>query len=197
MQALCDPDVVRRHAAASGGEDGLAILLEVFEQVFRDHLGDAEFGARVRDVDGTPGAWAAVTMTGARSRQVGVPRQYQVAVGEARMLAIGEGRQGDRPEFVGHWCDAGTRRVPPVLIAGSVRGRDDGDEPLVGFARLGTCSGCSIGATFRASQGIASGPGVEWLGNCLEKLIAGIRMPTLSVGDDATSASRGCRPRRG
>jgi hypothetical protein len=141
IQALYDPDAVRHHAAASAGEEGLVIPLEVFEQVFHDHHDDAEFGTRVRDVDWTPITWGATTMTGAQLRQVGVPRQYQFAVDEARILTIEEGPQDDRPEVVDHWRDAGTWRVPPVLIAGPVLGRSDGDELLVGFTRLGNLFG--------------------------------------------------------
>ena len=68
IQALYDPDVVKHHAAASAGEDGLLIPLEVFEQVFHDHHDDAEFEARVRDVDWTPVAWDSVIMTGVQLR---------------------------------------------------------------------------------------------------------------------------------
>ena len=51
------------------------------------------------------------------------------------MLTIEEGLQDDRPEVVDHWHTAPTWRVPPVLIAGSVLERGDGDELLVGFTR--------------------------------------------------------------
>jgi hypothetical protein len=141
IQALYDPHPVRHHAAASAGADGLLIPLEVFEQVFHDHHGDEEFEARVRDVDWTPVGWDAVTTTGAQLRQVGIPRPYQFAVDEARMLTIKEGLQDTRPEVVEHWRTAGTWRVPPVLIAGSVLGHSDGDELLVGFTRLGNLLG--------------------------------------------------------
>lgn len=141
IQALYDPDSVRHHAAASAGEDGLVIPLEVFEQVFHDHHGDSEFEARVRDVDWTPITWDAVMMPGAQLRQVGVPRPSQFAVDEARMLTIEEGLQDDRPEVVEHWHTASTWRVPPVLISGSVLGRSDRDELLVGFTRLGNLFG--------------------------------------------------------
>jgi hypothetical protein len=141
IQTLYDPDPVRHHAAASVGEEGLVIPLEVFAQVFHDHHGDAEFEARVREVDWTAVAWTAISMSGSQLRQVGVPRPYQFAVDEARMLTIEEGLQDDRPEVVEHWRTAGTWRVPPVLIAGSVHGRSDGDELLVGFTRLGNLFG--------------------------------------------------------
>jgi hypothetical protein len=113
----------------------------VFEQVFHDHHGDEEFEARVQDVDWSPVAWDSVTMTGAQLRQVGVPRPYQFAVDEARMLTIEEGLQDDRPEVVEHWRTASTWRVAPVLVAGSVLGERDGDELLVGFTRLGNLFG--------------------------------------------------------
>jgi hypothetical protein len=141
IQVLYDPDPVRHHAAASAGEDGLVVPLEVFEQVFHEHHGDAEFEARVRDIDWTPVAWTSITMSGSQLRQVGVPRPYQFAVDEARMLTIEEGLQDERPEVVEHWRDTATWRVPPVLIAGSVLGRSDGDELLVGFTRLGNLFG--------------------------------------------------------
>jgi len=80
IQALYDPDPVKHHAATSAGEDGLAIPLEVFEQVFHEHHGDSEFAAHVGDVDWTPVVWDSVTMTGAQLRQAGVPRPYQFAV---------------------------------------------------------------------------------------------------------------------
>ncbi len=108
IQALYDPDPVKHYAAASAGEDGLVIPLEVFEQIFHEHHRDSEFGAYVRDVDWTPVAWASVTMTGAQLRQVGVPRPYQFAVDEARMLTFEGGLQDDRPEVVEHWHTAGT-----------------------------------------------------------------------------------------
>ena len=141
IQALYDTDPIRHHAAASAGEDGLVVPLEVFEQVFHEHYGDRDFEARVRDVDWTPIAWDSITMSGSQLRQMDVPRTYQFAVDEARAFTVEEGLHDDRPEVVEHWQTAGTWRVPPVLIAGSVIGHSDSDELLVGFTRLGNLLG--------------------------------------------------------
>ena len=96
IQALYDTDPIRHHAAASAGEDGLVVPLEVFEQVFHEHYGDRDFEARVRDVDWTPIAWDSITMSGSQLRQMGVPRTYQFAVDEARAFTVEEGLHDDR-----------------------------------------------------------------------------------------------------
>lgn len=115
--------------------------LEVFEELFFEHHGDAEFGALYRAVDWSAVAWTETELTGVLLRRVGVDRGYQYAVDEARARTLQEGLSDARDAVVEHWLSQLTWLRPPILVTGEVTGSGFEYELLVGFTRLGNLLG--------------------------------------------------------
>ena len=63
IQALHEPDL-ERHWVRCRDELGLDCPLEVFEELFFEHHGDAEFGALYRAVDWSAVAWTETELSG-------------------------------------------------------------------------------------------------------------------------------------
>ena len=80
IQALHEPDF-ERHWVRCRDELGLDCPLEVFEELFFEHHGDAEFGSLYRAVDWSTVAWAEAELSGLLLRRVAVERGYQYAQG--------------------------------------------------------------------------------------------------------------------
>ena len=85
IQALHEPDV-ERHWVRCRDELGLDCPLEVFEELFFEHHGDAEFESLYRAVDWSTVAWTETELSGVLLRRVAVDRGYQYAVGARRRL---------------------------------------------------------------------------------------------------------------
>ena len=140
IQALHEPDF-ERHWVRCRDELGLDCPLEVFEELFFEHHGDAEFGALYRAVDWSAVAWTETELSGVLLRRVGVDRGYQYAVDEARARTLQEGLSDARDAVVEHWARHSTWLRPPILVSGEVTGSGFEYELLVGFTRLGNLLG--------------------------------------------------------
>lgn len=132
IQALHEPDL-ERHWSRCGDELGLDCPIEVFEELFFERYGAADFGATFRAVDWSEVAWRERGLSGMALRQVAVDGGYQHAVDEARARTLFEGLVDERPAIVEHWSLHHTWLRPPVLVTG----RGYQYELLVGFTRLG------------------------------------------------------------
>jgi hypothetical protein len=140
IQALHEPDL-ERHWMRCRDELGLNCPLEVFEELFFEHHGDAEFGALYRAVDWSAVAWTETELSGLLLRRVAVERGYQYAVDEARARTLLEGLSDARDAVVEHWLNHSTWLRPPILVSGDVTGSGFEYELLVGFTRLGNLLG--------------------------------------------------------
>jgi hypothetical protein len=120
---------------------GLKCPFDVFEQLFHDHHGSADFAQEVRGVDWQSVAWEQAELSGVKLRQVAVPRHTQHAVDEARALTLAEGLTDPREEVIASWRDNGTWVRSPVLVEGAVLGRPIEYQMLVGYTRLGDLLG--------------------------------------------------------
>ena len=145
IQALHEPDL-ERHWVRCRDELGLDCPLDVFEELFFEHHGDAEFGTLYRAVDWSAVAWTETELSGVLLRRVGVDRGYQYAVDEARARTLEEGLSDARDAVVEHWAQS----VDLVAAADSGDGR--GDRAVAsstscwwGSRGSAICSGCSIG----------------------------------------------------
>jgi hypothetical protein len=85
IQALHEPDL-ERHWVRCRDELGLDCPVDVFEELFFEQHGDAEFGTLYRAVDWSAPAWTETELSGVLLRRVGVDRGYQYAVGEGGRL---------------------------------------------------------------------------------------------------------------
>ena len=121
--------------------EGFECPLEVFTQLFHEDAHNADFAAIVRAVDWGRVHWELEEFSGIALRHVRVDRGYQHALDEARDHAAQFGIQDDRPEVLGHWRDAHSWLVPPVMVSGEVLGTNIGFEVLVGVTRLGNLLG--------------------------------------------------------
>jgi hypothetical protein len=121
IQALHAPDL-DRHRVRCRDELGLDCPLEVFEDLFLEHHGDAEFGSLCRAVDWSAVAWTETELSGLPLRRVAVERGFQYAVDEARARTLQEGLSDARDAVVEHWA----RHFDLAPAADSGDGRDDG-----------------------------------------------------------------------
>ena len=113
----------------------------MFEELFFEHHGDAEFGTLYRAADWSAVGWTELELSGAALRRVGVDRGHQYAVDEARARTVEEGLSDARYAVVGHWARRLTWLRPPILVTGEVTGSGFEYELLVGFTRLGNLLG--------------------------------------------------------
>jgi hypothetical protein len=140
IHALHEPDL-DRHWAHCRDELGLDCPLEVFEELFFEHHGDAEFGSLYRAVDWSTVAWTETELSGLLLRRIAVERGFQYAVDEARARTLLEGLSDARDAVVEHWARHLTWLRPPILVSGEVTGSGFEYELLVGFTRLGNLLG--------------------------------------------------------
>jgi len=140
IQALHEPDL-DRHWVRCREELDLDCPVEVFEELFFEHHGDAEFGTLYRAVDWSAVAWTETELSGVVLRRVAVDRGYQYAVDEARARTVEEGLSDPRDTVVAHWASQATWLRPPILVTGEVTGTGFQYELLVGFTRLGNLLG--------------------------------------------------------
>ena len=140
IQALHEPDL-DRHWVRCRDELGLDCPLDVFEELFFEQHGDAEFGTLYRAVDWSTVAWTETELSGLLLRRVAVERGFQYAVDEARARTLLEGLVDDRADVVEHWARQQTWLRPPILVTGEVTGNGFEYELLVGFTRLGNLLG--------------------------------------------------------
>lgn len=121
---------------------GLNCPLEVFQDLFRDHHDNHDLAdIHLRFVDWRAVAWEEAALSGVALRQIGVPRDYQLAVDEARTRTAQLGFSDDRPEVFQHWEAYGTWIRPPIVIEGDLLQSGIRYELLVGFTRLGNLLG--------------------------------------------------------
>ena len=140
VQALYEP-TLEAHWARCRDELALDCPIEVFEELFFEHHGDALFADLCRAVDWQGVIWRETELSGVALRRVAVDAFYQHAVDEARERTLIEGLVDDRPEIVAFWVEHGTWFRPPVLVTGEVTGSGFQYELLVGFTRLGNLLG--------------------------------------------------------
>jgi hypothetical protein len=74
-------------------------------------------------------------------RQVGVPRAFEHAVDEARMLTAQDGFYDERSEVMAHWEGERTWIRAPIVLAGEALQSALSYELVVGFTRLGNLLG--------------------------------------------------------
>ena len=103
IQALHEPDL-DRHWVRCRDELGLDCPLEVFEELFFEHHGDAEFGRCTAPSTGRRWPGPRRNCPGVLLRRVGVDRGYQYAVDEARARTLEEGLSDARDAVVEHWA---------------------------------------------------------------------------------------------
>jgi hypothetical protein len=120
---------------------GLDCPTDVFGQLYFDHHDDAELARRCRSVAWRSVSWNEEAFSGVALRQVGVPRPFEQAVGEARRCTLAQGFSDERPEVMAHWQSLHTWMQPPVIVAGYVLPSGLRYELLVGFTRLGNLLG--------------------------------------------------------
>jgi hypothetical protein len=140
IQALHQPDL-DRHWIRCRDEFGLDCPRDVFEELFFEHHGDAEFGSLYRAVDWSTVAWTETELSGLLLRRVAVERGFQYAVDEARARTLQEGLSDARDAVVDHWASHLTWLQSPILVSGEVTGSGFEYELLVGFTRLGNLLG--------------------------------------------------------
>ncbi len=139
IQNIYSPDPVEYLALAEGL--GLQWPLDVFEQLFIDHHGDAEFAELVRLIDWSTIEWSEKRLSGIVLRCVGVPSFYQLAVDEARTRTAEEGFHDEREAVMAHWQEAKTWMQSPIGLAGDLFQTALQYELIVGFTRLGNILG--------------------------------------------------------
>jgi hypothetical protein len=79
-------------------------------------------------------------MSGIALRHMSVPRQYRLALDEARDHAVCYGIVDERAEVEAHWRDSKSWIVPPV-VGGELLASGARFDLLVGFTRLGNLLG--------------------------------------------------------
>jgi hypothetical protein len=139
VQETYSPDPVEFLALAQAL--GLQWPLDVFEQLFIDHHGDAEFSELVRIIDWGAIEWSEKRLSGVALRRFGVPSFYQLAVDEARARTMEEGFHDGREEVMAHWQEAKTWMQAPVVLTGDLFQTALQYELIVGFTRLGNILG--------------------------------------------------------
>ena len=120
---------------------GLSCPVDVFEQLFYDHHGDAEMAALLRHVDFAHVEWEERELSGVVWRRVTVPRINLASVDEERYRTFVEGLADEREEVLAQWEEALTWLRAPVLISGAVLGSGVEYELLVGNTRVGNLLG--------------------------------------------------------
>jgi hypothetical protein len=121
--------------------EGLQCPQEVFMQLFHEKAKDQDFAVIVRSIDWGRVPWELQEMSGVALRHMRVPREYQLALDEARDHAICYGIVNDREEVETHWKEAKTWAVAPVVVEAQLLAGGGGFELLVGFTRLGNLLG--------------------------------------------------------
>jgi hypothetical protein len=139
VQQVYSPDPVEFLAFAEGL--GLQWPLDVFEQLFIDHHDDEEFGELVGLIDWTRIEWTELPFSGETLRRIGIPRNYQLAVDEARSRTIEEGFRDERADVMAHWMETKTWMQSPIVLAGDIFQSALQYELVVGFTRLGNILG--------------------------------------------------------
>jgi hypothetical protein len=139
IQGLYDADAVVHWQRCES--EGLQCPQEVFAQLFHEEANNEDFAVIVRSIDWGRVSWELQEMSGVALRHLRVDRGYQYALDEARDRATQFGIVDDREEVVGHWRDAKSWVVPPVVVSGDLLGGGAGFELLVGYTRLGNLLG--------------------------------------------------------
>ena len=121
---------------------GLDCPIDVFEQLFWEHYGDADFARDLHDVDWFQIEWREESFSGVTLRhQIAIPRGYEHAVHEARSRTATLGLEDDREEIVAHWREAQSWLRKPVALSGELLGSNLRYQWRVGFTRLGNALG--------------------------------------------------------
>jgi hypothetical protein len=139
LQDTFSPEPLEWLARAQGL--GLQWPLDVFEQIFIDHREDAEFADLVKLIDWSAIEWTEERLSGVALRRIGVPREYQLAVDEARTRTAEEGFRDEREGVMAHWRETKTWMQSPVVLAGDFFQTALQYELFVGFTRLGNILG--------------------------------------------------------
>jgi hypothetical protein len=139
IRAAYAPDLAQHLARAA--DLGLECPPDVFEQLFHDHHGDADFGQILRFVDWGEVEWEEGELSGVALRQVAVPRPYRFAVDEARRRTAEQGFSDERPEVMEQWAAQHTWIRAPIALTGEVLRSHLAYELIVGFTRLGNLLG--------------------------------------------------------
>lgn len=116
---------------------GLVCPVEVFTQLFHDHVGAADVPAVTAAVDWAQIRWSEQAVSGAELRQVYIDRRFEHGVDEAYAATLEAGVTDERPSVIEAWRVEHSWRVPPVLVTGEVIGSDYPHVLLVGNSRLG------------------------------------------------------------
>ena len=139
VQATYSPEPLEWLARAQ--ELGLEWPLDVFESIFIDHREDAAFAAMVQFIDWSTIEWSEQPLSGVALRRVEVPREYQLAVDEARARTAIQGFHDEREGVMARWREAKTWVRSPIVVAGALFQTAAQYEVLVGFTRLGNMLG--------------------------------------------------------
>ena len=149
IQRLYDADAVVHWQRCEA--EGLRCPQEVFMQLFhvlQEPQGAAASGGpmlsdvrSMTSIDWGRVSWELQEFSGIALRHVRVDREYQHALDEARDNAVTYGIIDDREEGVGHWLEAKSWVMPPVVVSGELLGGGTGFDLLVGYTRLGNLLG--------------------------------------------------------
>jgi hypothetical protein len=132
-----DPSEYAMRAEATG----LSCPQDVFEQLFQEQHDSKPLADILRFVDWGGVRWEEGDLSGVALRQVGVPREFEHAVDEARVRTGQDGFFDERAAVMAHWEEERTWIRAPILLAGEVLQSALGYELIVGFTRLGNLLG--------------------------------------------------------
>jgi hypothetical protein len=120
---------------------GLHCPQDVFEQLFQEQHDSKPLASLLRFVDWADVRWEEGDLSGVALRQVGVPREFEHAVDEARARTAQNGFFDERSEVMAHWEEERTWIRSPIVLAGEVLQSALSYELIVGFTRLGNLLG--------------------------------------------------------